>query len=95
MRIIAGYDEIAGQILVQVCDNGKGIAPSEIPKLCKKFGKLTRTVEINSDGIGLGLMISKALIEKTGGKLEIYSGGIDCGSVFAFSMDMSKVQHPE
>ena len=71
MRIIAGYDEIAGQIMVHVCDNGKGIAPSEIPQLCNKFGKLFRTAEINSDGIGLGLMISKALIEKTGGKLEI------------------------
>ena len=71
MRIISGYDKIAGQILVQVCDNGKGITRSEIPQLCKKFGKLFRTAESNSDGIGLGLMISKALIEKTGGKLEI------------------------
>ena len=91
MRIIAGYDEIAGQIMVHVCDNGKGIAPSEIPQLCHKFGKLYRTADINSDGIGLGLMISKALIEKTGGKLDIFSEGIDRGSVFAFSMNMAKV----
>ena len=43
---------------------------------------------MNSDGIGLGLMISKALVKKTGGKLNIFSEGIDRGSVFAFSMNM-------
>ena len=46
---------------------------------------------MNSEGIGLGLMISKELVERNGGKLEIFSDGIDRGSVFAFSMDMSKV----
>ena len=45
---------------------------------------------MNSDGIGLGLMISKALIEKNGGELSIYSDCINLGSVFAFSMKMSR-----
>jgi len=74
-----------------VADSGKGIAPEEIPLLCKKFGKLFRTAEMNSDGIGLGLMISKALIEANGGKLNIASRGIDRGSVFEFNMKMTNI----
>ena len=73
---------------MQICDSGKGIAPDEIPQLCHKFGKLFRTAEINSDGIGLGLMISKALVDRNGGELQIHSDGIDLGSIFAFSMKM-------
>ena len=71
-----------------MADSGKGIAAEEIPLLCKKFGKLYRTAEMNTDGIGLGLMISKALIEANGGKLKIASKGIDRGSVFDFTMSM-------
>ena len=41
------------------------------------FGKLLRTAEMNSEGVGLGLMVSKALIEANGGRLEIRSEGID------------------
>ena len=69
IRILAGYDEAEGQLKVQICDSGKGIDSSEIELLCTKFGKLYRTADVNSDGIGLGLMISKQLVENNGGKL--------------------------
>ena len=59
IRILAGFDERHALLKVQVCDSGCGIAKEEIPKLCNKFGKLFRTAEMNHEGIGLGLMISK------------------------------------
>ena len=43
---------------------------------------------MNHDGIGLGLYISKALIEANGGQLQIGSDGINQGTVFAFDMKM-------
>ena len=69
-------------MIVQVSDTGSGIDPEEIPLLCQKFGKLFRTAEMNSDGVGFGLMISKSLIEANGGQLKIASEGINKGSVF-------------
>ena len=90
MRILAAYDESEQQLIVHVVDNGKGITKEEMPHLCKQFGKLFRTAKMNNDGIGLGLMISKALIEHNGGRLQIQSDGADKGSVFSFTMKMLK-----
>ena len=50
------------------------------------FGKLQRTADINNEGVGLGLTISKMLVEKLGGEISVYSAGIDQGSTFSFSM---------
>ena len=91
VRVLVGYDDEECLLKVQVCDSGAGIAPEEIPQLCYKFGKLFRTAEMNHEGIGLGLMISKALVEKNGGKLDIFSKGINQGSTFTFSMKMTQV----
>ena len=78
-------------LAVQVIDTGVGLTPEEIPELCNKFGKLFRTAEMNHEGIGLGLTISKALIEALGGSLQIASDGKDLGSVFAFTMKMQNI----
>ena len=89
--IIVSYDAQNEQLIVQVADTGKGIKAEEIPTLCQKFGTLLRTAEMNSEGVGLGLMISKALIEANKGQLSIHSQGINKGSTFEFTMKMQQV----
>ena len=69
-------------------DTGKGIAHDEMDRLFNMFGKLKRTAEQNSEGIGLGLMICKQLVEINGGTIKVDSKGIDKGSVFQFTMNM-------
>ena len=46
-------------LIVHVQDSGVGIAQTEMPRLFERFGKMQRTAAINSDGIGLGLLIVK------------------------------------
>ena len=53
------------------------------------FGKLRRTAELNSDGIGMGLMICQKLVEQNKGTISVKSDGIGKGSVFTFNMEMS------
>ena len=65
--ILAGYDSEESVLAIQVIDTGVGLTAEEIPEITKKFGKLYRTAEMNHEGIGLGLTISKALIEANGG----------------------------
>ena len=54
---------------VDVFDSGKGIATEEFSQLFKRFGKLHRTAELNSEGIGLGLTIVKHIVEQCGGDI--------------------------
>ena len=55
------------RLYVEVIDSGKGIDPSELPKLFSRFGQLQRTARMNSMGNGLGLFISKQIVESCGG----------------------------
>lgn len=54
---------------IHVIDTGKGIRPDKIDRLFKMFGKLRRTAEINSAGLGLGLMTCKKLVEFNKGNI--------------------------
>ena len=58
-------------------DSGKGIKQDDMQKLFTMFGKLRRTASINSDGIGMGLMICKELVELNGGTISAYSDGVN------------------
>ena len=77
-----------GFLVVNVLDNGTGIAAEDFPKLFTRFGKLQRTAQINSEGIGLGLTMVKQIVESSGGAIGVESLGIEKGSLFSFSMKM-------
>ena len=91
IKLVAAYDDVSQLLLVHVIDNGKGIADQDMAKLFKMFGKLRRTAELNSEGLGMGLMICQKLVELNKGTISVKSDGIDKGSVFTFTMDMKRV----
>lgn len=79
-------------IWVSVKDTGRGIRDKDLPRLFKKFGKLeqgsfTKTAE--TGGTGLGLYISKGLVELHGGKIWVESTKGQ-GSRFVFSVKVAK-----
>ena len=41
---------------------------------------------MNSEGIGMGLLICKNLVQKNGGTISVHSDGINKGSTFTFSI---------
>ena len=65
---------------------------SDMDLLFKQFGKLRRTATMNSEGIGMGLMICRNLVQMNGGTISVHSDGIDKGSIFTFTMHM---ENPE
>ena len=59
IKIKSQYNEEIGHLVMHVEDTGCGIAPDDLSLLFSRFGKLHRSVNMNSDGIGLGLTIVK------------------------------------
>jgi len=68
-----------GQLRVQVSDSGMGIDAETLPKIFNAFEQGDRT---QLGGLGLGLAISKALVETHSGKLTAESAGRDKGATF-------------
>jgi signal transduction histidine kinase len=72
------------QVFVAISDTGKGISSNISPKLFEKFNT-------DSDvGTGLGLYISKKLVEAMGGKIWAFNNNDGIGSTFVFSLPKSK-----
>lgn len=77
----------AAKVRICVQDSGHGIPPSEVPLLFGKFVRLKRDLVGNVRGTGLGLYISKQLVEAMGGSIGVESTGVPgLGSCFYFTL---------
>lgn len=72
-------------IQVAVEDSGKGIKEEDLPKLFQKFMQLEKGLERKTGGTGLGLLISKEIIEAHKGRIWVKSE-FGKGSTFYFSL---------
>jgi signal transduction histidine kinase len=70
---------------VEVADTGDGIAPSHLPYLFDRFYQVDNTSTRQVGGTGLGLTISKALVEAHGGTIGVESTP-GRGSTFWFTL---------
>lgn len=77
-----------GMIVTSVKDTGRGIDAHDMSTLFTKFGMVEGSYATNkkASGTGLGLFISKSIIDLHGGELIPFSEGIDKGSTFSFSL---------
>jgi signal transduction histidine kinase len=79
-EVVIVLDEKDGQAIVSVRDDGCGIAPEIYPNLFTKF------VTKSEKGTGLGLFISKNIIEAHDGRIWAENNSDGRGAIFAFSM---------
>ena len=75
------------EVCISVQDTGPGIPADEIPLLFGQFVRLRRDLSGPVRGIGLGLYISKQLVEAMGGRIWVESAGVPGqGSRFCFTL---------
>ncbi len=80
-------------VVVSVNDNGIGFTEEQKKKIFQQFGKIERYgqgLELGIDGTGLGLYISKRIVESHGGKIWMESEGKNKGASFYFTLPTAK-----
>jgi signal transduction histidine kinase len=78
----------SGEIVVSVIDTGIGIDPADHAKVFEQFGQAGDTLTEKPRGTGLGLPISRQIVEHHGGGLWLESAR-GAGSTFAFSLPVT------
>ena len=81
-RIELGATLEAGELVAHVRDNGIGIAPEMHEKIFEMFAQADRSLERSAAGLGVGLSLSRRLVELHGGTLEARSEGPGRGADF-------------
>jgi signal transduction histidine kinase len=72
------------EVIISIRDRGTGIDPNVQDKLFSKF------VTTSETGSGLGLFISKGIVEAHGGRMWAQNNTDGIGATFAFSLPLSK-----
>ena len=85
IRVITSNPE-PGRIEVAVIDPGIGIAPEDLPRLFNAFEQGNPEITRTFGGLGLGLAISKALVDQHGGTLTGLSPGRGLGATFTLGL---------
>jgi signal transduction histidine kinase len=76
-------------IEIRVQDTGIGIAAEDLPKLFQPFTQLEAVYSKDHQGTGLGLALTKRLVELHGGQIRAESEGEDQGSTFTVRFPIS------
>ena len=83
IEIFASGDE--SQVTLSVKDYGRGISARDLNRLFQRFAQLDSSTTRKAGGTGLGLVISKGIVEQHGGKIWVESAEGQ-GSTFSFSL---------
>ena len=78
------------EIQVNIKDTGTGLSPAILPKLFSKF------VSTDSGGTGLGLFVSRYIVEAHGGEIHAQNNDDGIGAMFSFTipkMANSQIYH--
>jgi CheY-like chemotaxis protein len=81
-RVTVVTDLVESSLQITVSDTGQGIAPSFLPYVFDAFRQEDASSSRARGGLGLGLAITKQLVELHGGRIRAVSEGANLGSKF-------------
>jgi histidine kinase len=90
-RIAITANQDNNEVQLSVRDSGVGISAEHLPYIFDRFYRVDKSrSRQNGGGSGIGLTISRALVEAQGGRIWVESAGNGLGSLFTFTLPMEK-----
>lgn len=83
---IVRINRMGATIMIEIADNGPGIAEEDIPRLFERFYRVDKSRARHIGGSGLGLAIVKHIVESHGHDISVRST-VGVGSTFTFELD--------
>jgi signal transduction histidine kinase len=83
--VIIRYQQVNNRILLQIQDTGEGIPNEDLPHLFERFYRVDISRSQKNGGMGIGLSITKAIVEAHGGTISVESH-VNIGSTFTISL---------
>jgi PAS domain S-box-containing protein len=90
-RVQLRLERVNSQVEITVSDNGMGIAAEFLPHLFERFSQADQGSSRLHSGLGLGLAISRHLIELQGGRISAHSAGPGRGATFRVELPVRSV----
>lgn len=82
------------QVRLTVTDTGEGIAAEHLPHVFERFYRADTARDRASGGSGIGLAITKALVEAHHGSVRAQSAGVGAGATFAVTLPVAAAGRP-
>lgn len=79
-----------GQVIIQLRDEGVGIAAEQLLDIFDLFTQADKSLDRSQGGLGIGLALAKNLIEMHHGTLVAQSDGLEKGSTFTMTLPLSQ-----
>ena len=84
--------QLAGELVIEIKDSGAGISEENQKRLFKEVVQFNPELLQNGGGSGLGMCISKDIMDGHSGSISVYSAGEGQGSVFTLRLPMIRSQ---
>jgi PAS domain S-box-containing protein len=84
--ILLQAEALDSEVVIEVSDNGIGMAPDLVARAFDLFAQAERSSDRSSGGLGLGLALVRSLVELHGGTVACESGGLGEGSRFVIRL---------
>jgi len=90
-RVEVRLERVNSHVEVTVADTGIGIEPAFLPHLFERFSQADAGASRVHSGLGLGLAITRHLVELQGGRISAHSDGLGHGSTFRIELPVRGV----
>jgi signal transduction histidine kinase/CheY-like chemotaxis protein len=76
--------------VIEIKDNGMGIAATLLPRIFELFVQGDRAADRSQGGMGIGLSVVRRLVEMHGGEVSAFSAGVGNGSTFQIRLPLAE-----